>query len=249
MLAQYVVILSLVATMFLSYRLLALELKRSNCWKHFFHYQKSLLKVETNSLRIKFLEKCKRSDLIPRFLKFRVPNNGCFDEKSIHEFQRRLLQKELLRARENLKLLRERLKDRRNAIKSTAPAKTMPSIVVHTRASIHEHRHKQLSTHNKKLMKLSEEQEHPLFDVENTVVLCGLDATPPSYVMETLALGPKNAVLDRFEPKDILAELDGLLSYCKEQEVTDEVITDINMHYEERVIPSETRCDYQLATI
>ncbi len=227
-LAQYLIV-SLVATMFLPYRLMALELKRSRCWKQFLHYQKTLIKVETNSLRIKFLEKCKRSDLIPRFLKFRVPNNGCFDEKSIHEFQRRLLQNELLKARENLKLLRERLKERRNAMKSTAPTKTMPSIAVHTRASIHEHRHKHLSTHNKKLMKLSEEQEHPLFDIENTVVLCGLDSTPPSYVMETLALGPKNAVLDRFEPKDILAELDGLLSYCKENGVNDDVITDINV--------------------
>ena len=68
-----------------------------------------------------------------------------------------------------------------------------------------------------------------MFDVENTVILHGLDATPPSYVMETLSLGPKNAVLDRFEQKDILAELDGFLSHCKSEKVNDEVITDINV--------------------
>ena len=56
----------LVAAMLLPYRLLALELQRSSCWKQFLHYQKSLCKAETNSLRIKFLENCKRSDIIPR---------------------------------------------------------------------------------------------------------------------------------------------------------------------------------------
>ena len=90
-------------------------------------------------------------------------------------------------------------------------------------------RRTQTRTHNKKLQRLSEEQEHPLFNVKNTVVLCGLDNTLPSYVMETLSLGPKNAVLDRFEPKEVLAELDSLLSYCKDANVNDEKITDINI--------------------
>ena len=66
-----------------------------------------------------------------------------------------------------------------------------------------------MRTHNKKLQKLSEEQENPLFSVENTVILHGLDKTPPSYVMDTLSLGPKKAVLDRFESKNVLAEMDG----------------------------------------
>ena len=47
--------------------------------------------------------------------------------------------------------------------------------------------------------------------------------------METLALGPKNTILDRFEPKDILAEIDGLLHHCKINKVSDEMITDINV--------------------
>ena len=47
--------------------------------------------------------------------------------------------------------------------------------------------------------------------------------------MDTLSLGPKNAVLDRFDPKDILAEVDGLLYYCKSKNVPDEIITDINV--------------------
>ena len=47
--------------------------------------------------------------------------------------------------------------------------------------------------------------------------------------METLSLGPKNAVLDRFDPKEVLAEVDGLLYHCKKNKVSDEIITDINV--------------------
>ena len=87
--------------MFLPRRLLAYELSRNGCWRNFLHYQKALLKAETNRLRTKFLENCKRSDLIPKFLKFRVPNNGCFDDKAVHEFQKRLLNKEIMKAKDN----------------------------------------------------------------------------------------------------------------------------------------------------
>ena len=219
----------LVAAMLLPYRLLALELKRSRCWKQFLQYQKFVCNVKTNNLRIKFLENCKKSDLIPRFLKFRIPNNGCFDEKSVHQFQQRLLNKELVRAKEGLKTIHQRLDEKRKTLQEAAPVKCMPSIATYTRLSRIEVRQTQTRTHNKKLLQLSERQGHPLFNVENTVVQCGLDRPPPSYVLETLSLGPKNAVLDRVEPKDILAELDGLLSYCKEKQVDSEIITDINI--------------------
>ena len=98
-------IYSLVATMLLPYRLLALELRRSDCWKQFRHYQKTLQKCENNLLRIDFLKNCKKAELIPKFLKFRIPNNGCFDDKAIHEFQKNLLNKEIIRAKENYKSL------------------------------------------------------------------------------------------------------------------------------------------------
>ena len=83
--------------------------------------------------------------------------------------------------------------------------------------------------HNKKLLALSEEQQRPLFSVQNTVILHELDETPPKYVMDTLSLGPKNSVLEKFNPHDVLAELDGLLSFCKDNNVTEDVISDINI--------------------
>ena len=47
--------------------------------------------------------------------------------------------------------------------------------------------------------------------------------------MQTLALGPKNAILDRFDPKELLAEIDDLLDHCKISKISDEMITDINV--------------------
>ena len=206
----------LITTMYLSARLLAKELRRNNCWKQYLHYQKAVCKVENNSLRVKFLENCKRADVIPKFLKFRVPNNGCFDEKSVHDFQRQLLNKEVLKAKGERKLLSKNLEEKRRLLREVAPTKWLPSIVVYTRNTRVMTRWEQMGTHNKKLTRLSEEQERPLFNVKNTV-------------METLSLGPKNSVLDRFDPKEILVEVDRLLYHCKTKNIADEIITDINV--------------------
>ena len=139
----------LVATMFLPARLLAKELRRNNCWKQYLHYQKAVCKVESNHLRVKFLENCKRADVIPKFLKFRIPNNGCFDEKSVRDFQRKLLNGEILKAKVDLKSLNNTLDEKRLILKEVAPDKCLPSIVVHTRNTRITTRLEQMKTHNK----------------------------------------------------------------------------------------------------
>ena len=64
--------------------------------------------------------------------------------------------------------------------------------------------------------------------MNSTVVTLGLCTDLPNYVRETLSLGPKSAVLDKVNPKNILTELDLLLDFCKRHEIEDSVITDIN---------------------
>ena len=123
----------------------------------------------------------------------------------------------------------EELQEKRELVKSKVPTKCIPSVILHTRLMRCKSHRDQLRTHNKKLQNLSYDQERPLFNVQNTVVLCGLDAPPPAYVQETLSLGPKNAVLDRFDSKNVLAEVDGLLHFCAEKQISDDVITDINV--------------------
>ena len=109
--------------MYLPHRLMAIELKRCSCWKEYLCYRKAIGKVEVNNHRIEFLKNCKRADLTPRFLKFRIPSNGCFDENSVRNFQRQLLKKELTRAKENLKLALDRLNEKRFLLKNAAPYK------------------------------------------------------------------------------------------------------------------------------
>ena len=167
--------------------------------------------------------------LIPKFLKFRIPNNGCFDNTSVHNFQRQLLNKELIKAEKSLKEMNIRLEEKRATLREAVPSSCLPSVILHSRIKRKEVRRNQRHTHNKKLCALSEDQERPLFNVQNTVVMCDLNITPPNYVLETLSLGPKNAVLDKFEPKDVLAELDGLINHCTENNISDQTITNINV--------------------
>ena len=215
--------------MFLPLRLLALELKRRDCWKEYLQYQKHLEKVEINSLRIHFLDNCKRADIIPCFLKFRIPNNGCFNDKSVHNFQRTLLHKEIIEAKTNFRHLSNNLDTVRSELRVKAPNTCLPSIILHFRMFHKELRRNVLQTQEKKMLTLSEEQNSPLFNVKNTVILCDLQKTPPKYVLETLSLGPKNSVLNKFDPKDILMELDCFLEFCVEKHIPDEFITDINI--------------------
>ena len=215
--------------MFLPHRLLATEMKRRDCWREYLQYQKVLDKVENNRLRIDFLEKCKRADIIPHFLRFRIPNNGCFNDKSIHDFQNTLLQKELIEAKSNLRDLSQNLETTRSVLRDKAPTKCLPSIILHTRMHKRTLQRTVQQTHDKKLLTLSEEQNRPLFNVKNTVILCDLHTTPPKYVLETLSLGPKNSVLNKFESKDILMELDCFLEFCVENHIPEQTITDINV--------------------
>ena len=68
-----------------------------------------------------------------------------------------------------------------------------------------------------------------MLNVSKTVITYGLNYDLPKYVMDTLSLGPKSAVLDKVNPKNILAELDLFLDFCKSNNVDDGMITDINV--------------------
>ena len=214
--------------MLLPYKLLVIELRRNDCFKFYIQYERHLCKVENNVQRINFLENCKKADIIPKFLKFRIPNNGCFQEEAVHQFQKKLLHQEIVIARDNIRTLRDKAVDIRKAVVRYLPVKCLSSVLFHTRLIKRETGKKVRATHNEKLQSLSVLQEKPLLNVKNTVRVLVEDLTPPSYVLETLTLGPKHAILDRFDPKAILVEIDGFLSDCKKKSIPEETINDIN---------------------
>ncbi|XP_057300985.1 uncharacterized protein LOC130635620 [Hydractinia symbiolongicarpus] len=47
--------------------------------------------------------------------------------------------------------------------------------------------------------------------------------------METLALGPRNPIIEKFNKNDVLTGLDDLIRFCKDKKINDELITDINV--------------------
>ena len=61
------------------------------------------------------------------------------------------------------------------------------------------------------------------YSMRITVICYNMDKSPPKYVMDTLSRGWRNPVLGKFDKNDILAELDGLLKYCKDNNVNKDI--------------------------
>ena len=209
--------------MFLPLRFLA------SCMKLYLNYQRSRIKQVSNLLRIDFIKNCRQADIIPRFLRFGITSNGCFEPSIVLNFQRRLLRQELLKAKQladSHKLsVEERLKDLRTQVQ----ARWLPSILLHVRYAIANERAKVFGVHQRKLNMLSKEQSLPLRSLHYTVKGVDNDIHPPQYVMDTLALGHKNPVIDKFNPKYALAELDLLLHHCSENNISEDVTSEINI--------------------
>ena len=55
------------------------------------------------------------------------------------------------------------------------------------------------------------------------------DIHPPKYVLDTLSMGPKNLILDKFNQKKLLAEIDLLLNRLGKANVSNNVLNIINV--------------------
>ena len=122
-----------------------------------------------------------------------------------------------------------KLLERQTVLRNTVPSKLIPSIVFFSRMAVADVRNSVESTHVKKLANLSSEQQRPLFEVYNTVKVIDIDFQIPEYVLETLSLGPKNAVVESFDSKEVLTQMDSLLYRCKRDGITSEVMNSINV--------------------
>ena len=86
-----------------------------------------------------------------------------------------------------------------------------------------------LKQRTQKMGKFVERTRASTFHLHDTVKLVELDIVPPKYILDTHALGPKNPVLEKFDQKATLAEIDLLLSQLQEQNVSNETISNINI--------------------
>ena len=88
-------------------------------------------------------------------------------------------------------------------------------------------RRKVEATHTKKTENFIERAR--AFNLHDTATLFKLDTVPQKNVLDTLTLGPKNSVLEKFDQKVMLAEIDLLLSHLQEQNVSNKTCSDINI--------------------
>ena len=114
-------------------------------------------------------------------------------------------------------------------MKSVLTSQLLPSVLLFTRVTLYNTRKNVEATHTQKLENLSKEQRRPLFNLHHTVKLFELDIVPPKHILDTLALDPKNPVLEKSDWKAMLVEIDLLLNHLQEQNVSNETISDINI--------------------
>ena len=148
--------------MFLTWRLLQKIFLQSNIWKLFQTYLNARKKRANNAERCSFLKKCLDNDIIPGFLRLRVPETGCFDRALVHNFQKRLLRKELLKAEVGLqirvysqivrnavsKIVQKETQLNKNATKKSDPLTTRPTLMLQNRGRESDHFARQLRSQN-----------------------------------------------------------------------------------------------------
>ena len=202
--------------------------------KQFCDYTNTRLKLVKATERLKMLETCKIAKLIPDFLKFRIPENGKFSNSAVFEFQIKLLKKEIFVCKENISKLNSTIIERRRALTNKIHcdennSHLLKHIVHHSNILIEKERDKIRQRLNGKLDKWSYRQDTPLCKVNGTIKFLGEITRPPDYVIETLKLGPRNPILETFDDKEVLSEMDIFLEYCETKVCENEVINDINM--------------------
>ena len=202
-------------------------LQQDGIWKIYLDYTAALLKATNCQQRILFLKKCLSNDLIPRFLKFRIPENDCFAATMVHNFQRRLLRRLVSEAHRKMIMRSDQLRNARQLLKEKCTDYLLLSVAWHSRRDTRAERLTIHDRHNKKLVALAAEQEKPLRSVGNTVKIIG-DLEPPKYVIDLLSLGPKHPVLDQFNEMHFLADIDKVLAQMKNDDSNIDAMNEVN---------------------
>ena len=202
-------------------------LRRSESLAIVRRYFNTVLKAQNNRMRIGFLTKCLENDLIPKFLMFRVPNNGCFESKTVHNFQRKRLKKEIGEALRERGAFDGKIKEVRLEVKRNVPETLWDSVMFHLRIRL---KNNHCETHKRqanKIATLADRQEKPLSKIGNTIKIVD-ELEIPEVIKNYLALGPKHPVKDDFDELQFLADIDALLHDMKAAGEPNEKVDEVN---------------------
>ena len=165
--------------------------------------------------RVKFLSVCLKNDIIPDFLRFRIPENGAFLNQAVHSFQTKLPRTEINRGRTDEKNVEVKLERARGAVQKGVDEKFWPSVMKYLSLWGQRQTTTVKETHQKKLMKLSERQDWTLGKQGEGSVRALDDVELSDWVQQVLALGPKHPVGNKFNETHFLADIDIFLSDLK----------------------------------
>ena len=103
-----------------------------------------------------------RYDILPDFLRFRVPDNGVFLDQAMHSFQLRLLRSELSQANADRAKASGNLVKAREVVRSVIDQKSWPSVIFYLNRRARCSVNYLISRHKRKLEKLPERQDRSL---------------------------------------------------------------------------------------
>ena len=176
------------------------ESKRKDIVRKQYDYVTTKVKEEKAALRVKFLESCFRSKLIPRFLqKFKFPRIEAYNLEKVERFQREILKDEIKKAKEDLVVKERRALTTCDLLwKAIPPDIDKVEVEMRLNSKVSCAINKIELIHQKKLTHLSEQQEKPLWklnessykmiDVEEKLV--------PDFVLNLISRGPHYPIKD-----------------------------------------------------
>ena len=162
------------------------------------------------------MKNCNNNDIIPDFLRFRIPKNEVFSDQVVHSFQLKLLGKEISRTEQGRRLFEEKLGEDRGILRKEVKKELLPSIVFSIRKDMRDHFELFSKRLNDKLAKLSERQDRPLRNESHSIVVTLDGVELPKFVLDVLSLGPKHPVRDKFNEVHFLADVDRLVRELRE---------------------------------
>ena len=102
-----------------------------NCWdeqtdgNNLYMMKDLSLNVQIVNTGYNFLKNYRSADVIPKWSNFRIPNNGCFEPTTVHNFQRKSLKEELFQAKKALVEYELKVLEKKNIIKSVLPSSVL----------------------------------------------------------------------------------------------------------------------------
>ena len=161
-------------------------------------------------------------------MQFRVSEIGCFEETIVHNFQRRLLRKELAASLRAIEDASNRLAVQRLTIaKLNLPEHIMRNVVFHSRALARQVNKETCERHDKKIAGLATRQDKPLRGIGTTVSTI-VDVELPRWATDVLTLGPKHPVRTKFNELHFLADADTFLAELKREGASVDTLNEVN---------------------